>query len=118
MVRSGSMTSTIAIWGGGRLQYPDRNLNYVGPESEQWSDEELAALALGADPNAPLGPDAVEWRAAILHRPGLLPDWYMPTPVATRRGGWPRTVILIVIIGFLIIDGFGLCVTSGFLSLP
>lgn len=87
------------------------------PAPEFWSDEELTALALAADPVAPLAADAVVWDGAMLHRAGLLPQWYMPTPVASRRGGWPRTVVLIVIIGFLVIDGFGLCITSGFLSL-
>jgi hypothetical protein len=86
-------------------------------DAQRWSDEELTELALGADPDAPLAPDAVAWEGAILHRPGLLPDWYMPTPVASRSGRWPRNVVLLIIIGFLIIDGFGLCITSGFLSL-
>jgi len=84
---------------------------------ERWSDEELTALALAGDLDAPLAPDAVAWEGAALHRAGLLPQWYMPTPVASRRGRWPRTVVLILIIGFLVIDGFGLCITSGFLSL-
>ncbi len=87
-----------------------------GPD-ESWSDEELTALALAADPDAQLSPDATVWEGAALGRAGLLPSWYMPTPLAVRRGGWPRTVVLIVIIGFLVIDAFGLCITSGFLSL-
>lgn len=85
--------------------------------AQKWSDEELTELARRADPDAPLADDAVAWEGAILHRPGLLPDWYMPTPVASRSGRWPRNVVLLIVIGFLIIDGFGLCITSGFLSL-
>ncbi len=82
-----------------------------------WTDEELTELALNADPLAPLDPHAVAWEGAILHRPGLLPDWYMPTPAASRRGRFPRSVVVLIVVGFLIIDGFGLCITSGFLSL-
>lgn len=85
--------------------------------NQMWSDEELTELALQADPRAPLDPHAVAWEGAILHRPGLLPDWYMPTPAASRRGRWPQSVVVLIVIGFLVIDGFGLCITSGFLSL-
>jgi len=96
---------------------PDEADKNATSNVEVWTDEELTALALGADPNAPLDPDAHEWEGAILHRPGLLPDWYMPTPLASRGGRWTRNVVLLVVFGFLVIDGFGLCITSGFLSL-
>lgn len=82
-----------------------------------FSDEELTALALAADASAPLKDDAVAWEGASLQRVGLLPDWYMPTPRGSRPGRWQRNVVLLVIVGFLVIDGFGLCITSGFLSL-
>lgn len=84
---------------------------------EQISDEELTALALAADPRAPLNPDAVAWDGAILHQPGLLPDWYMPTPAGARVGRWPRSVVIGLTVGFLMINAAGLCVTSGFISL-
>jgi hypothetical protein len=86
--------------------------------SEPLSDDELSALALAADPAAPLDPDAVAWNGAMLHRPGLLPDWYMPTPASGRPGRWPRAVVLGLVAGFLLINAFGLCVTSGFISIP
>ena len=84
--------------------------------AERVSDEELTALALAADPKAPLNPDAVPWRAGMLQK-GLLPDWYMPRPIATGRGRGTRVVIFAVVAGFLVIGAFGLCITSGFLSL-
>jgi hypothetical protein len=85
--------------------------------SEQFSDEELTALALAADASAPLDRDAVAWDGAILHQPGLLPDWYMPTPAGSRVGRWPRSVVIGLTVGFLMINAAGLCVTSGFISL-
>jgi len=99
------------------MRDPEIDPSGAPPVEERWSDEELTALALAADRDAPLAADAVAWEGAALHRAGLLPQWYMPTPLASRRGRWPRTLVLVVIIGFLVIDAFGLCITSGFLSL-
>jgi len=81
-----------------------------------FSDEELTELALAADPHAPLDADAVAWDGAVLHQPGLLPDWYMPTPASARRGRLPRAVVIGLVVGFLVINGFGLCITSGFIT--
>ncbi len=49
--------------------------------------------------------------------PGLLPNWYMPIPSYQLRGRLSRAVVITLIAGFLVIDAFGLCITSGFLSL-
>jgi hypothetical protein len=84
---------------------------------EPMSDEELTALALSADPNAPLDPNAVPWYSALALQRGLLPDWYMPIPSASHRGKGTRIVIGVLVVGFLTIGAFGLCITSGFLSL-
>lgn len=81
-----------------------------------FSDEELSEFALAADPHAPLNPDAVAWDGAVLHQPGLLPDWYMPTPAARRLGRWPRALVIGLIAGFLMINAVGLCITSGFIT--
>lgn len=84
---------------------------------ERWiTDEELEALALAANPNPVLGPDAVAWTGAPDGAPQLLPDWYMPRAITRGRGSWPIGVAAVVIVGFLVIDAFGLCITSGFLS--
>jgi hypothetical protein len=81
------------------------------------SDEELTDLALAADPVAPLAPDAVPWNGVASFPQGLLPDWYMPRPTASRRGRTTTVIIVAIVVGFLVIDAFGLCITSGFLSL-
>lgn len=84
------------------------------------SDEELAALALAADPDAVLGPDAVSvWE--VIDGPGcdgvgLLPGWYMPAAAANaeeRRRWWKRPVALVLIASFLMVDALGLCITYG-----
>ena len=82
-----------------------------------FSDEELSALALAADPITALSEDAVAWSAVVTEPPGLLPNWYMPVPSYQLRGRLSRAVVITLIAGFLVIDAFGLCITSGFLSL-
>jgi hypothetical protein len=81
------------------------------------SDEELTALALAGDPDAPLPDDAVNlWELDQAEQgEGLLPGWYMPAPMAgTRRlRGWRRRVAILVIVTFLMIDMYGLCSTYG-----
>ena len=84
---------------------------------DEFSDAELTEMALAADPNAPLALDAVAWNGTVFGLSGLLPNWYMPAPTPVHRGGWARTVVVTLIVGFLVIDAFGLCITSGFLSL-
>jgi hypothetical protein len=77
------------------------------------TDAELTALALAADPDQPLDPDAVPLNDYLSSSVGLLPEWYM-APVVTRhisRG--PQLVVLVVIGAFLVIEAFGLCSTYG-----
>ncbi|MGC1419966.1 MAG: hypothetical protein WA786_07600 [Acidimicrobiales bacterium] len=81
------------------------------------SDDELTALALAADPFATLDPDAVPWNGAANSYGSPLPEWYMPSAMAVRHGRATRVTIIVIIAGFLLIDAFGLCVTSGFVSL-
>jgi hypothetical protein len=84
--------------------------------NEPISDEELTALALAADPDAPIADDAVNlWE---LDRDedddALLPAWYMPSPRGARRlTGWRRRVAILLIVAFLLIDAYGLCSTYG-----
>lgn len=82
-----------------------------------FTDAELTALALAADPSVEPDVDAVPFGVGD---PGaaLLPEWYMPATFradafgATRRrrtwgvGG--------IIASLLIVNGYGLCVTYGF----
>jgi hypothetical protein len=83
--------------------------------SDQLTDEELSALALAADPDAPLDDDAVSLWELTDDRPGQrLPEWYMPSPMGGRLlDGWRRRVVVLVIISFLTIDAYGLCNTYG-----
>lgn len=78
------------------------------------ADDELSALALAADPDTPVGDDAVcMWELTGSDPRGLLPAWYMPAPVVGGLRGWRRRVIFAVIISFLVITAFGLCNTYG-----
>jgi hypothetical protein len=81
-----------------------------------FTDEELTALALAAEPITSLPCDAVAWGGGDTRTPSLLPNWYMPSPSYHLRGRWTRAIVITLIVGFLIIDAFGLCITSGFLS--
>jgi len=83
--------------------------------SEPFTDEELTALALAADPDTPLDDDAVSLWELTGDRPEQrLPEWYMPSPMGGRLlGGWRRRVIILVIVSFLTIDAYGLCNTYG-----
>ena len=80
------------------------------------SDEELTALALAADPDAPIGDDAVSlWELEREDGDPLLPSWYMPSPMGggRRLRGWRRRVAILLIVAFLLIDAYGLCSTYG-----
>lgn len=77
------------------------------------TDDELTALALAADPDEPVAPDALPWD---LHGSGqlcLLPNWYMPPVMAVRARGWRVPVVVLLIGAFLLVDALGLCFTYG-----
>jgi len=86
------------------------------PGPDALSDEELTALALAADPTTPLDANAVPWYG-VSDSVNLLPEWYMPRPIATGRGRANRVVVISVVSTLLVICAMGLCVTSGFLTL-
>jgi hypothetical protein len=77
------------------------------------TDEELTALALATDPDAEIDPDAVPWRVGGADGP--LPDWYMPTATTVRRGWRAKAVVGVIVLAFLVINAFGLCITYGHL---
>ena len=85
--------------------------------SDTIDDEELSRLALAADTSIPLSKDATAWTGSSYDAPSALPSWYMPTARARVTSRGAKIAIVAVIAGFLIIDAFGLCITSGFLSL-
>jgi len=83
-----------------------------------FTDDELAELALAADPDASLDAGALPLDQYLAEQDGTdgpLPSWYMPTPMArTRDHSRRRTAIIVaVIVAFLVIDGLGLCATYG-----
>ncbi len=75
----------------------------------------LDALAAVGDPD--VVPDgAVPWRPTdATGDAGLLPDWYMPAPVAgTRRlTGWRRGLAWLLVAASLAVVASGLCNTYG-----
>jgi hypothetical protein len=44
---------------------------------------------------------------------GLLPAWYMPAATARVRGRGRRTLIAGIVLGLIVINSVGLCVTYG-----
>jgi hypothetical protein len=78
--------------------------------------DELDALALAADPYAPIPDDAVPYDRVVGAGPSLLPDWYMGRATAVHASRWRRPVILGLIGAFLLIDAAGLCSTYGIVS--
>ncbi len=80
------------------------------------SDAELTALALAADPDAPLEPDAVPLRLYLGQSPELLPEWYMPRAMMPGSR-WRTTLVVVLIAAFLLIDAAGLCSTYGHIVL-
>lgn len=81
------------------------------------SEDELTELALAADPDAPLPPDAVPIGLHLAQWSAPLPLWYMPPVTRTGGGRWKMPVVLAVVGAFLLIDALGLCNTYGILSL-
>jgi hypothetical protein len=80
---------------------------------EPFTDEELTALALAADPQAPLDAQAVPLSVYLAQVPGILPGWYMPPAMAGSGNRWRTTVILAIVAAFVLIEAWGLCSTYG-----
>jgi len=82
------------------------------------TEEELCALALGTEAGRPPADDAVPLADYLDARapgdaPGLLPAWYMPTPMARVSPRWRTPVVLAIVAAFVLIEAFGLCSTFG-----
>jgi hypothetical protein len=89
----------------------------VPTDAELPNEDELVAMALAADPDAPVNTDALPWQFDYGFEKNPLPDWYMPRPMAARRGRVTQAVVVSVVVGMVIVCAFGLCITSGFLQL-
>ena len=82
------------------------------------SDEELAELAMAADPDAPIDPDAVPFQTHLADYPELLPAWYMPAPGGFSRTRRRAAIVVLLIVALLVVNAVGLCVTNGHLEIP
>ncbi|HEX2700044.1 MAG TPA: hypothetical protein VHM89_07545 [Acidimicrobiales bacterium] len=86
---------------------------------ESVEDEELAAMALAADPDAVVDDDAVPLRLLGGGAPAPLPGWYMPPPAFGTRllRGWRRRLVFVIVAAFVLINMYGLCSTYGWVEL-
>jgi hypothetical protein len=85
---------------------------------EPLSDDELARLALEADPDTPIAADALSlWELTGVTASTLLPAWYMPAAGIVHTGRrWRRIAAVIAIAAFVGINATGLCSTYGWVS--
>lgn len=89
-----------------------------GAEPAPFSEEELCALALATEAGRPPADDAVPLGEYLDAQDtdgasGLLPAWYMPTPMARMSPRWRTPVVLAIVSAFVLIEAFGLCSTFG-----
>ena len=78
-----------------------------------FTEAELTELAMAADPDAPIDDDAVPVSVYLGQASGLLPQWYMPSPMARSGKRWRLPVVLAIVAAFVAIEAFGLCSTFG-----
>ncbi len=78
-----------------------------------FTEAELTALALAADPDGPIDDDAVSVAEFLGQPGGLLPAWYMPSPMVRGTQRWRIPVVVAIVAAFVIIEAFGLCSTFG-----
>lgn len=75
-------------------------------------DDELAALAMAADPHAAIADDAVPFDDGASSA-STLPDWYMPAAGSARPTRGRIAAAAIFIGSLLVVNCAGLCVTYG-----
>ncbi len=88
-----------------------------GGEELPFSEEELAELALAADPEEALAADAVPLPLYLGSLPLMLPQWYMPPALATTSKRWRIALVIALVVAFVMIDAWGLCSTYGSVTL-
>ena len=93
---------------GGR---PDAETAGADTAGTELDDETLTRLALAADPDAPIDPDATPF--GVTAPSPLLPEWYMPAPRSASRSRRRRLVVAGIVLALVLVNGAGLCVTYG-----
>jgi len=76
-------------------------------------DDELAAMALAADPEVELDADAVPFLPDPTDGDALLPAWYMPAPRSFRRTPGRTVAAVSFVVALVALNAAGLCVTYG-----
>ena len=94
----------------------DEDQDLPDTEDRAFTEAELTALAMAADPDGPLADDAVPVAQYLGEQAGLLPSWYMPTPMARTGKPWRIPVVVAIVAAFVLIEAFGLCSTFGQLA--
>lgn len=81
------------------------------------TDDELAAEALAADPDAPVADDAVPF--GEVQSDAIIGDWYMPAASAgaSTSSAWRKRVAVGVVGSIALVNAAGLCVTYGHITL-
>ncbi len=82
-----------------------------------FSDDELDELALSTPYLAEFDASMVPWSPNANVYRSALPEWYMAPAMGVRHGRARKFVVGAVIGGFLVINGLGLCITWGYLTL-
>jgi hypothetical protein len=77
-----------------------------------FTEDELAELALAADPHMPLDEDAVPLPLYFGQLP-TLPPWYMPPAMLCRTTRWRTALVIAIVVALVMIDAWGLCSTYG-----
>jgi hypothetical protein len=91
----------------------DLTIVQLDPDDDAFTDAELTALALAADPDQPLDRDAVPWSISPVGADGALPLWYMPPAMARVGPRWRTPVVVTIVAAFILINALGLCITYG-----
>lgn len=76
----------------------------------------MAELALAADPDEQLDPNATAIEGAW-GRSGPLPLWYMPATTVRAHGGGRAVVVGLIVLALLVVVASGFCVTYGVLEI-
>jgi hypothetical protein len=90
----------------------------VEDDQEAFSDEELTALALAADPDAPLDATAIPLADSSSASLGLLPSWYMTAIALGAAQRYWKIVVVVLVAALIAIEAAGLCSTYGQLVAP